>query len=384
MTYPPAGLTLASALVPPVDDPGYLDALGQWADAKAAEIEGIEAPGIAYADGSPIPAPDLVLGPGETKAIFERATVRAILDQTGAKPLSMVSREPAPPLKLGRLDAQDGTVIFGDGGCGKGTYASAMAAGLVVAGDRVLVVDYEHHPSEWARRIASLGGLEALSEVVYVSPVASTWKGARGAIWDHADDLGELAGQTECTYVFVDSAVPACGATNPLDPEAPGQYFAALARIGLPSLTLAHATKAGDLRFPFGSVFWHNLARVTWSAQKLGDEDGHRILLTNRKANNHERQGKHVVTVEWWEGLPREVSEVPYTVTLGKLLVDVLAGGALTVAEITTRLNQERDEDDPPFKPDSVRAALRRGVKATPQTFTVTDSGPSARWSRVA
>ena len=383
MTYPPAGLTLASALVPPVDDPGYLDALGQWADAKAAEIEGIEAPGIAYADGSPIPAPDLVLGPGETKAIFERATVRAILDQTGAKPLSMVSREPAPPLKLGRLDAQDGTVIFGDGGCGKGTYASAMAAGLVVAGDRVLVVDYEHHPSEWARRIASLGGLEALSEVVYVSPVASTWKGARGAIWDHADDLGELAGQTECTYVFVDSAVPACGATNPLDPEAPGQYFAALARIGLPSLTLAHVTGAGDLSKPFGSVFWHNLARVTWSVSRIGSE-GHQVLLQHRKDNNHERQGKHLVTVEWWNDLPREVSESPYSVRLAEQIRDALADEPMTAAAIVSRLNEEADDDDPAVRSDSVRAALRRGVKAVPQQFTVTGKGASARWANVA
>ena len=383
MTYPPAGLTLASALVPPVDDPGYLDALGQWADAKAAEIEGIEAPGIAYADGSPIPAPDLVLGPGETKAIFERATVRAILDQTGAKPLSMVSREPAPPLKLGRLDAQDGTVIFGDGGCGKGTYASAMAAGLVVAGDRVLVVDYEHHPSDAARRIASLGGLEALSEVVYVSPVASTWKGARGAIWDHADDLGELAGQTECTYVFVDSAVPACGATNPLDPEAPGQYFAALARIGLPSLTLAHVTGAGDLSTPFGSVFWHNLARVTWSVSRIGSE-GHQVLLQHRKDNNHERQGKHLVTVEWWNDLPREVSESPYSVRLAEQIRDALADEPMTAAAIVSRLNEEADDDDPAVRSDSVRAALRRGVKAVPQQFTVTGKGASARWANVA
>ncbi len=383
MTYPPAGLSLASALVPPVDDPGYLDALGQWADAKAAEIEGIEAPGIAYADGTPIPVPDVVLGPGETKAILERATVRAILDQTGAKPLSMVSREPAPPLLLDRLDALETTILYGNGGAGKGTIASSWIVGLVTSGHRVLVIDYEHHDTEWARRIASLGSVDMLSDVVYVSPVDAAWKGARGAIWDHADDLRELAVRTESTYAVIDSAVVACGATNPLDPEAPGQYFAALARIGLPSLTLAHVTGAGDLSKPFGSVFWHNLARVTWSVSRIGSE-GHQVLLQHRKDNNHERQGKHLVTVEWWNDLPREVSESPYSVRLAEQIRDALADEPMTAAAIVSRLNEEADDDDPAVRSDSVRAALRRGVKAVPQQFTVTGKGASARWANVA
>lgn len=339
---------------------------------------------LRYSDGSAIPEPDVKLGAEETADLLRRATVRAIFERTGARPLSIVSRDPAPPLKLGRVDAEDASVLFGDGGCGKGTIACSWIAGLVASGDRVLVVDYEHHPSEWARRVASLGGAETLSDVVYVSPVAATWNGERGAIWQHADDLAELAHRSDSTFVVVDSAVPACGATNPLDPEAPGQFFAALARIGLPSLTLAHATKAGDLRFPFGSVFWHNLARVTWSAQKLGDDEGHRVLLTHRKGNNHARQGRHVVTVEWWDGLPREVSEVPYSVKLAEQVDAVLKGGALTVAEIVARLNAEAGEDEPKVKPDSVRATLRRGVATTPQLFTVTGEGTAARWSRVA
>lgn len=367
---------------------GYTQSSRPWSDdeqaAHRARVDDIPDPGVRYADGSEIPEPDEKLGPEETADLLRRSLLRAILEHTGAKPLSMVTREPAPPLKLGRVDAEDASVLFGDGGCGKGTIASSWIAGLVAGGDRVLIVDYEHHPSEWARRIASLGGLETLSEVVYVSPVAATWNGPRGAIWSHADELAELADKADCTYVVVDSAVPACGPTNPLDPEAPGQYFAAIARIGLPSLTLAHATKAGDLRFPFGSVFWHNLARVTWSAQKLGDDEGHRVLLTHRKGNNHARQGRHVVTVEWWDGLPREVSEVPYSVKLSEQLTAVLKAGSLTVAEIVARINAEVADDEPKVKPDSVRTTLRRGVSATPKLFTVSGDGPSARWSRVA
>lgn len=375
-------LTWATAVNPP-DDDEHREAVFRWAEAKAAEIEAIPDPGLVDWKGDPIPEPDVKLGPAETKALLDGVAVRGIMERTGAKPLSLIPRDPPPPLLLDRLDAQEATILYGNGGAGKGTIAASWIAGLVTSGHRVMVVDYEHHPTEWASRTASLGGVETLTEVVYVSPIDRAWQGARGAIWDAADDLAELAERTECTYVVVDSAVTACGATNPLDPEAPGQYFGAIARIGLPSLTLAHVTGAGDLTKPFGSVFWHNLARVTWSASRIGTE-GHQVLLQHRKDNNHERQGKTLVTVEWWEGQPREVSEVPYTVRLADLIKDALTDGPLTVAEIVSRLNEDADEGEPTAKADSVRAALRRGIKSTPQLFTVTGKGVSARFANVA
>lgn len=377
----PSRLTFASALNPPPDDPDYLDELGRWAEQKAAEIEAIPDPGIVDYQGNRIPEPDVKLGPAETKALLHRSAVITALEQTGALPLTRIPHDPPPPLLLDRLDPTDATVLFGDGGAGKGTIASSWIVGLTMLGRRVLVLDYENHPDEWSRRIHALGGVEAAAEVLHVSPVSPRWQGARGAIWDHADDIRALVEATEADYLVVDSAVPACGATNPLDPEAPGQYFAAIARIGLPSLTLAHATKAGELRFPFGSVFWHNLCRLSWAAQKQGGEDsGHSVLLTHRKGNNVARQGRYIVTVTWHDGVPREVDEQAYSAKLSELIDEALAGGSLSVNEIVARLNADLDAEDPRIKPDSVRAALRRGVSAKPQRFTVKND----RWLRAA
>jgi hypothetical protein len=45
-------------------------------------------------------------------------------------------------------------------------------------------------------------------------------------------------------------------------------------------------------------VFWHNLARLTWSMERKGDE----VLLVNRKANNYARQPAYTVELVYHEG----------------------------------------------------------------------------------
>ncbi len=271
-------------------------------------------------------------------------------------------------------------MLFGAGDTGKGVLACAWIVGLTADGHRVLVLDYENHPSEWSRRIRALGGIEATDRVIHVAPTGPAWRGPRGAIWQQQGELRELADATGATFVVVDSAAVACGGADSLKPEAPGQYFPALRYLGRPSLTLAHVTKGDDLRYPFGSVFWHNLARVTWSAEKIGAQ-GHQVILSHRKGNNHEHQGKQLVTITWWEGLPAEVREETFNVKLALLIKAVLrAEGPLPVAKIVAALNADLDEGDPRIKPDSVRAALRRGLRTIPKVFTVKDEV----WSIVA
>ena len=294
-----------------------------------------------------------------------------IFARLGARWLRDVPHAPPPDLLLDRLDAQEDTVLFGAGDTGKGVLACAWIVGLTRDGHRVLVLDYENHPGEWSRRIRALGGIEAADRVIHVAPTGPAWLGPRGAIWQQQGELRELADATGATFVVVDSAAVACGGADSLKPEAPGQYFPALRYLGRPSLTLAHVTKGDDLRYPFGSVFWHNLARVTWSAEKVGAQ-GHQVILSHRKGNNHAHQGKQLVTITWWEGLPAEVREETYNVKLAVLIKAVLrAEGPSTVAQIVAALNADLDEGDPRIKPDSVRAALRRGIRTIPQEFTV-------------
>jgi len=65
------------------------------------------------------------------------------LAQLGARLLSDVSIAPAPPTLLGRLDPEGATVLFGEGGIGKGIMAAWWIVGLVGLDHRVLLVDYE-------------------------------------------------------------------------------------------------------------------------------------------------------------------------------------------------------------------------------------------------
>ena len=274
---------------------------------------------------------------------------------TGARLLSDIPATPAPPTLLGRLDPLGSTVLFGTGGVGKGVMASWWTCGLVEAGHRVLLVDYEAHPGEWARRIGTLGGSAITEAVMYVSPNSPEWTRTRGPLWAQADDLRELATEHGATYAIVDSAVPACAGMDPSKAETIGLYAGGLARIGRPSLTLAHVTKASDGVYPFGSVFWHNLSRITWQLSREGDD----LRLINRKANNYPHLGRFAVSFTWHDGILGEVSERPYSVVMGDRIAELLAAsGPLTLGEIVGELSADGDA----IKANTVTAALHRGA----------------------
>ena len=293
-----------------------------------------------------------------------------------ARPLSEIDPSPAPPLFLDRLDPKGHTMLYGTGGCGKGTLATWWAAQLVRQGHRVLLLDYEDHPDEWARRYAGLAGSEGADRIVHVAPLAAAFRGTRGPLWATEREFRELAAEIDATYLIIDSVVTACGGSDPTDPGTPARYAGALQYIGLPALSLAHVTKADDLRYPWGSVFWHNLARVTWSLAK----DGERAILTNRKANNYAKAGRVVVTVTWSDGRPVDILEHSYTLALAERIDEVLGEAEATVPDIVRRLNEDADEDEQHVKADSVRAALRRGLKIAPPRYAVAGNGDGARW----
>ncbi len=296
----------------------------------------------------------------------------------GAIALAEISIAPPAPLLCDRLDPASHTILYGTGGVGKGTFACYLITRLVAAGHRVLILDYENHGDEWARRYYGLAGRDGSAQVLWVAPLTSGWSARRGAIWKQVTDVRELAAVFGATYVVIDSIVPACGGSDPMDPGTVALYAGALEYLGIPVLSLAHVTKADDLRYPFGSVFWHNLARVTWSLHK----DGVRIVLTHRKANSYANQGKTVVTVTWLDGLPRDVAEQAYAAVVAERIEEVLAGDALAVGAIVARLNGDLEEGEQPTKADTVRKALHRGIQSEPKRFTVEGTGEAAKWRR--
>jgi hypothetical protein len=294
---------------------------------------------------------------------------------TFIKTLSDIDRSPPRPLLVGMLDPDGATSLHGPGGVGKGSIAVHLTDELIKLGYKIGILDYEFHPEEYARRYHGLGGGDALNHVIHVAP-SREWG---GAIWDHADKIRELVEAERITYLVIDSAGMACGGLDPAKPEAPLQFGEAIQRIGLPSLTLAHVTKTHDAKYPYGSVYWHNVPRVSWSLMPKGPDR----LLVCRKANNYERPGAMTLDFEYWENELREVSLRPATWTLEERIGDILDDGeARTPTAIAAILNEDVEKDEQTTA-KTVAATLSKGrlrqlKTGTPYRFTVIDGG---RWT---
>jgi hypothetical protein len=288
----------------------------------------------------------------EERHLADIAAIQTMED-LGARFLSECRSGPPEPLLLDRLDPIAHSILYGTGAVGKGLLAACWVARLTALGHRVVIIDYEGHSEEWARRVPPLSTRPERS-VVMVAPLSAAWKGKRGPIWESKDDIGRLVEAYGGTYVVIDSVVTACGGADVTKPETCARYAEALQRFDRPVLSLAHMTKTDDDRYPFGSIFWHNLARVTWSLERGGTSR----LLTPHKANNYPLASRYAVTVEWEGGLPISVTELPLKPHLNQLIVSILADGPQEVEAIVAALGQVLGTG---VKADSVRAALRRG-----------------------
>lgn len=189
-----------------------------------------------------------------------------------------------PPLVLGRHP----TIIFGDGGTGKSYLA--LAAALSVHADRadllgiqptttrrVAFLDYEFDAWEHRERMRRLVG-ESMPDIVY--PCAAPLR-------DQVDRLRTVIRSTGINFLVVDSVGAACGG-EPESAEVALGFFTGLRQLGLGALCIAHTTKNGSEDRPFGSAFWHNMARSTWLAkrqQELGAAS-FTVGLFHKKSNS--------------------------------------------------------------------------------------------------
>ena len=106
-----------------------------------------------------------------------------------------------------RLDPTGHTILYGTGDIGKGALACRWISDLVLAGHRVLILDYEAHPEEWSRRVASLApDVHRGDAVRHLAPRASLAAATGEIVW--TCDTYEL------DYVVIDSAVMAWGPTR--------------------------------------------------------------------------------------------------------------------------------------------------------------------------
>jgi hypothetical protein len=155
------------------------------------------------------------------------------------------------------------TIIFGDGDTGKSYLALWIAGSLAEMGLRVVLIDWELEHRERLELLFPDG----MPYIEYMR--------CERALVHEADRIRRIVREKQIEFGVYDSVGAACDGP-PESAETAGRYFRAVRQIGVGSLHIAHITKGenGDQK-PFGSVFWHNLARCT--CKRLG--------LFNRKAN---------------------------------------------------------------------------------------------------
>lgn len=183
------------------------------------------------------------------------------------------------------------TILFADGGTGKSLLALAAAASIASGTDvglgitptlrkRVLWLDWEWDPWQHRERLRRLIGEQQLAhcDIVY--------RRCFGPLTDQVLSLRRLIAVEEIGFGVVDSVAPACGG----EPEAAAValgFFDALRSLRLEWLLTAHTNRGGDDQKPFGSAFWHDMARCTWFVAKVQaeGEDVLHLGLYNRKLN---------------------------------------------------------------------------------------------------
>lgn len=174
------------------------------------------------------------------------------------------------------------TIWFGDGGAAKSYLALYASTVLAQAGERVLYCDWEFDGEDHRRRLHRLvGPVPALPHLLYLR--------CEQALVRMLDRVHQAVVRHRITTLVCDSLGAACLGT-PESAEAATGYFQALRELGpLHSLHLAHINRSeqGD-RQPFGSAFWHNLARATWFLKRTDPgptTDELTVGFYHRKAN---------------------------------------------------------------------------------------------------
>ena len=212
-----------------------------------------------------------------------------------------------PPLLLGRIEPTPGkvTLMHGPGSAGKGTLAASWTATLTRDGMNVLILDYEdNRATEWVPRLMSLGA--DMSRIRIADPINA---GLRGAMWDGAEDLRALCRAWDIGLVVVDSLHSACTGHSVIDDVTADLFRRGAMRLPCPVLLIGHVTKLHEMKHTFGSVFWHNYARVTWSLSER-DHATDSARLTQRKDNGRRSAGSYDVVYTYGTGgLPTDVRD---------------------------------------------------------------------------
>jgi len=199
---------------------------------------------------------------GDPAILLREARRRASSDAFALKPLLLAD---AP------------TVWFADGGTGKSLLA--LAASCAIAGHdvfaglratrprRVLYLDWEWEDWQHAERLDQLLGEDAdASDLLY--------RRCYGSMADEIESIRQVVADEEVEYVVIDSLGAACGG-DLTDADTALRFAGHVRSLGVGSLWITHVTKHGgaDPDKPFGTVYFHNSARLVWRVKRQADTD---------------------------------------------------------------------------------------------------------------
>ena len=286
--------------------------------------------------------------------------------------------EAALPSLLAPYAIAGPVIIFGKGGSAKTFLALALALAVATAGEflgqratqaNVLYIDYEADGATLMSRLRLLMAAESATDEVPVY-----WPARGVPLADMLPALRRKVTKDNIGLVIVDSAALAAGA-EPERAETAIRYFNALSTLGVPSITVAHETKAGEDQWPFGSIFYHNSARATFNVKLLQEQEQNvtHIGLFNRKANNSRLEAPIGAVIKFSDesvSITREDLDAEWSaeISVRKRLVTALRAGEMSC-------NQLAEETG--AKPDTVRRTLNRNKKVFIRRDTASDGSES-------
>lgn len=250
-------------------------------------------------------------------------------------------------------------IVFGDGGSLKSYLMLYWAGCMAKQGIRVMYCDWELDEADHRERAALLWG-DTVPSVLYVR--------CNRPLVAEAERLSRLKHEHQIQFVFCDSISFACSG-KPEDAQVAQDYFRACRSLGIGSLHSAHITGSSEAREhrPFGSVFWHNGARLTWlaKAEEHANPHSRTVALINRKANltapkaalafrfDFDPTAVHVRKTD-----PAAMETVAGSVPLWQRIKSAVSRGPLSFAELAEETGQKE-------------GSIRKSVERATRTFRV-------------
>ena len=187
-------------------------------------------------------------------------------------------------------------LIMGAGGTGKSTIAIATllskASGknllpnlYIREPSAVMFCDWEASEQEFYSIMYGLLRGAGLTEKDLLHPVI--YRRFDAPLVNHLEEIQRDISKHNIELICIDSVV-ASGNEDTNSPESARTYHQAVRSLGVSSLGITHITKSGSDTHAYGSVFFTNLSRNIWSAEKDDDQDGNTSIIGmyHRKGNN--------------------------------------------------------------------------------------------------